>query len=35
MLTFGIFNHVLVSTDYIDEIKAVSEKVEEIKEKFD
>ena len=35
MLTLGMFNRVFVSTDYIDEIKKVSEKVEEVKEKFD
>lgn len=35
MLTFGMFGHVFVTTDYIDEIQKVSEKAEEIKEKFD
>ena len=35
MLTLGMFNHVFVSTDYIDEIKKVSEKVEEVKEKLE
>ena len=35
MITLGIFNHVFVTTDYIDEIKKVSEKVEEVKEKLE
>ena len=35
LLTLGMFNHVFVSTDYIDEIKMAAEKVEEIKDKFD
>ena len=35
MLTLGMFNHVFVMTDYVDEIKKVSEKVEEVKEEFE
>lgn len=35
MITLGMFNHVFVSTDYIDEISKIAEKVEEYKEKFD
>ena len=31
MLTFGIFNHVFVMTDYKDQILKVMEKVDEIK----
>ena len=34
MITIGMFNHVFVTTDYIDEIKEISEKAEELKEKF-
>lgn len=30
-LTIGLFNHVFVTTDYIDDIKAVSEKIENLK----
>ena len=35
MLTLGMFNHVFVMTDYIDEIKEASEKFEELKDKFE
>ena len=35
MLTLGMFNHVFVMTDYIDDIKKAAEKVEEIKKEFD
>ena len=35
IITLGMFNHVFVSTDYIDEISKIAEKVEEYKEKFD
>lgn len=35
MLTLGMFGHVFVMTDYIDDIKIAVEKVEEIKDKFD
>ena len=35
MLTLGMFNHVFVMTDYVDEIKKVGEKVEEIKKKVE
>ena len=35
MLTLGMFNHVFVTTDYIDDIKKAAEKVEEIKKEFD
>ena len=34
MLTLGMFGHVFVMTDYIDEIQAASEKMEELKEKY-
>lgn len=33
-LTLGIFGHVFVMTDYIDEIQDASEKLEELKEKY-
>lgn len=33
-LTVGVFNHVFVLTDYIDEIQAASEKMEQYKDKF-
>ena len=35
MITLGMFNHVFVTTDYIDEIKKINEKADEIKEKFE
>lgn len=33
-LTLGMFGHVFVMTDYIDEIQEASEKLEELKEKY-
>ena len=33
-LTIGVFNHVFVLTDYMDEIQKASKKVEELKGKF-
>lgn len=35
MLTLGMFNHIFVMTDYIDEIQEFGEKAEKLKEKFD
>lgn len=34
-LTIGLFNHVFVTTDYIDEIQKVNSKMEKIKNKLD
>lgn len=34
-LTVGLFGHVFVMTDYIDEIQAAQKKYEEVKEKYD
>ncbi len=35
MVTLGMFNHVFVTTDYIDEVQEANEKLEELKKKFD
>lgn len=34
-LTVGVFNHVLVLTDYMDEMEKAGKKVEEYKKKFE
>ena len=34
MLTLGMFGHVFVMTDYIDEIQQANEKLEELREKY-
>ncbi|MBR6439294.1 MAG: hypothetical protein IKS65_08985 [Bacteroidales bacterium] len=34
-LTIGVFNHIFVTTDYIDEIQEAHEKMEKLKEKYD
>jgi cell division protein FtsL len=34
MLTLGLFGHVFVMTDYIDEVQQAQEKIEEYKNKF-
>lgn len=34
-LTIGVFGHVFVMTDYIDEIQEANEKLEDLKEKYD
>ena len=34
-LTIGVFNHVFVTTDYMDEIQKAGKKVDEYKKKFD
>ena len=35
MLTLGMFGHVFVMTDYIDEMQKANEKMEELKKKLD
>ena len=35
MITLGMFNHVFVTTDYIDEMQKANEKLEELKKKLD
>ena len=35
MLTLGMFGHVFVMTDYIDEMQKANEKLEELKKKLD
>ena len=34
MLTLGMFGHVFVMTDYIDEIQQANEKLEELRDKY-
>ena len=34
-LTIGVFGHVFVTTDYLDEIQKANEKLEKLKEKYD
>ena len=34
MLTLGMFNHVFVLTDYIDEMQKANEKLEELRDKY-